>query len=570
MVETKRDQDLERIAEIQKKLMENRFHLVVLGQFKRGKSTFINSILGDAVLPTSVIPLTSIVTLIGFGQKEEIQVILQDGSSICIDRGQLADFVTEKGNPKNKKNVKHVEISFPSSFLKDGIYIIDTPGVGSIFENNTDTTYGFLPKVDAAVFMVAADPPISQSEVSFLHDVRQYVQKIFFLQNKVDYLSLEERDESMKFTFEVLKQALETDHIQLLPVSAKLALEGKRKNDLELLKRSGLLEFESLLTEFLTKEKGKMVLQNSIRFIQKVISDIQLILDLEYKAFLTPIETLEDRLSLFQQKMQLIRQEREDVKYYFEGEIQRIIDALDRDLERFKQENLSKLEKELHTLSENSIDKSTDEYIEIMEKGLEAFIIRAFDNFIVNEEKRLNELYFNVSKRLSEKTNEIIELIIRTASELFEINLQSIQIEEQISEESKLYYLIGETPKFFDVEGVFDYFSKRILPKKLSKKLFFRNILKKLAEELEKNSGRVRWDFMNRIRKSFMDFRWELNKKIDMTEEAISTAIKKVTEIKQRSAEELESFSVMMEEQKAKLQELRKRLEGIEAKVKEL
>ncbi|RLB88478.1 MAG: Dynamin family protein, partial [Deltaproteobacteria bacterium] len=112
--------------EIRDKLIENRFHLVVLGQFKRGKSTFINSIIGDRILPTSVVPLTSIVTMLKYGEVEKIEVIFEEGGRQVISRDNLPDYVTERGNPKNMKKVKHVEIAFPSAFLKDGVFIIDT------------------------------------------------------------------------------------------------------------------------------------------------------------------------------------------------------------------------------------------------------------------------------------------------------------------------------------------------------------------------------------------------------------------------------------------------------------
>ena len=106
------------LQEIHQKLITNRFYLVVLGQFKRGKSTFINSLIGDKLLPTSIVPLTSIVTVLRFGDRPQIEVLFKDGTRKEIDRGSISDYVTEKGNPKNVKSVDHVEISYPSEYLK--------------------------------------------------------------------------------------------------------------------------------------------------------------------------------------------------------------------------------------------------------------------------------------------------------------------------------------------------------------------------------------------------------------------------------------------------------------------
>jgi ribosome biogenesis GTPase A len=112
------------------KLRENRFNLVILGAFKRGKSTLINALLGKPVLPTAIVPLTSVVTILGYGESLDIQVHFQNGQSQKITQPELADYITEKGNLRNQKGVREVEIAYPSDYLWDGVRIIDTPGVG--------------------------------------------------------------------------------------------------------------------------------------------------------------------------------------------------------------------------------------------------------------------------------------------------------------------------------------------------------------------------------------------------------------------------------------------------------
>ena len=96
------------------KLRTNRFNLVVLGAFKRGKSTLINALLGEAVLPTAIVPLTSVVTIIGYGEQLDIRVHFQNGQTRQIAQKELVDYITEKGNPKNQKGVREVEIAYPS------------------------------------------------------------------------------------------------------------------------------------------------------------------------------------------------------------------------------------------------------------------------------------------------------------------------------------------------------------------------------------------------------------------------------------------------------------------------
>ena len=78
------------------------------------------------------------------------------------------DYITEKGNPRNRKGVREVEIAYPSDYLQDGVRVIDTPGVGSVYSHNTEVAYNYLPQVDAAIFVVTVDPPLSAAEQEFL------------------------------------------------------------------------------------------------------------------------------------------------------------------------------------------------------------------------------------------------------------------------------------------------------------------------------------------------------------------------------------------------------------------
>ncbi|MEG3071327.1 MAG: hypothetical protein HQP61_06990 [Peptococcaceae bacterium] len=158
---------IEYLFEVKQRLINNHFNLVVLGAFKRGKTTFLNALLGTDILSTDVLPLTSVVTLIRYGQEIGTEVVFLNGETKNIASEQLADYVTESGNPANEKRVKSVHLEYPSTYLKDDLILIDTPGVGSIYQNNTDETYDYLPKVDAAVFLLSSDQPLSRSEIDF-------------------------------------------------------------------------------------------------------------------------------------------------------------------------------------------------------------------------------------------------------------------------------------------------------------------------------------------------------------------------------------------------------------------
>ena len=554
----------ENLAEIREKLSQNRFHLVVIGQFKRGKSTFINSIIGDRLLPTSVVPLTSIVTLLKYGPGEGIEVIFENGNRKTITRDNLTEYVTEKGNPGNGKKVKQVEIVFPSDYLRDGMIIVDTPGVGSTFENNTEMTYNYLPKVDAALFLLAVDPPISQSEIHFLKEVQKYVEKIFFIQNKIDYLSDEERRESMVFSKKVIEEALGMDGIKIHPLSAKMALEGKLSQNKELLEKSHLPEFDRVLGEFLLKAKGKTILRAALNGTRRLLSDEELSLELEKKAIGTPLEILEQRLKIFKEKMDVIKRDREDIRYYFEGEIKRLIDFLDRDLERLKEREVSELTKKLEETAKAHENMNIAEYGKLLESTFNQTMVKDFNEWVAQEEERLNREYAQVSKRYSERTNEVIDTIVKTSAELFDLKIEKYHSEEAIVSDRGLYYMLGDTPKFFDLEGAIDFFSQKVLPRKLSRGLILKDLIKSIYSKIDMNCGRVRWDFMDRMKRSFMTFAWDLNLKIDATEEGIRKSIDKALELKKRSQVEVNKAEEIISGQLDQIDKLRNELQDLE------
>ena len=268
--------------------------------------------------------------------------------------------------------------------------------------------------------------------------------------------------------------------------------------------------------------------------------------------------------------MEVVKGDREDNVYYFEGEIKRLIDLLDRDLEKLKRIEIPRLMKELEVSGEKYQHKSVSQYIELMEAGLHQGVVRTFDGWIVQEEERLNQEYARISKRFSERTNEIIDAIVNASAELFDLNLERFTAEEVISSDSQLYYMVGDPPKFFDLEGAFEFFSRKILPRGFSQSVALKDLQKKLPEKIDKNSGRVRWDFMDRIKKSFLKFRWELNLKIDATEEGIKKAIDKAMELKKASAVEVEKATALIAAQHQQLELIKEELEALDGTILKL
>jgi len=149
----------DKLRSLQTKLTSGQLHLAVLGQMKRGKSSFINAILGGEILPAGVLPVTAVITEIRYGPAPDATIIYSTGGMReRVDLSTLADYITEAGNPGNKKQVASVEIAYPSTFLENGIVLIDTPGIGSAHIHNTQTTEKYLEQVDAGVVVFSMKP----------------------------------------------------------------------------------------------------------------------------------------------------------------------------------------------------------------------------------------------------------------------------------------------------------------------------------------------------------------------------------------------------------------------------
>jgi GTP-binding protein EngB required for normal cell division len=194
-------------AELLERVDEGRFFVACVGQFKRGKSTLLNALVGEPVLPTGVVPVTSAITLLRYGSRGA-RVRFDDGREERVPIETLAEFVTEEANPENRKRVRAVEVSLPSPLLSHGMCLVDTPGLGSASEGNAAVTREFVPHVDAALVVIGADPPVSGEEVALVEAVARNVRHLIVVLNKADRITARERDEGVRFAEQVLAARL--------------------------------------------------------------------------------------------------------------------------------------------------------------------------------------------------------------------------------------------------------------------------------------------------------------------------------------------------------------------------
>ena len=245
------------------------FRLVVLGEYKRGKSTLVNALLGSNVLPMDVVPLTSVVTEVAYAPEPRTQVEFLDGRLTDISADALSSFVTEPENPRNTKAVKRAIVRLPSPLLKAGVTIVDTPGVGSIFEHNTEVTYEFLAESDAVVIVLAADQPLSAEERRLLTALAGITDHVLFAVNRVDVLAPEDAAKSVEFIRRNLKDLCDGSLKHVFPLSARTALEtaGGPSPPAE------FATFDTALRQLLIGRKSDL-LENRARLLMRRAADL--------------------------------------------------------------------------------------------------------------------------------------------------------------------------------------------------------------------------------------------------------------------------------------------------------
>lgn len=168
------------------------FRTVVMGEIKKGKSSFINALCGlPGLVPVHSDIATSTVFKIRYGPEIKYTVFFQGEDSQAlpqkkeISSAEIHDYGTESGNPDNAKKVDFIAIEAPSPLLKDGLILVDTPGVGGLFKKHRDITYRHAPKADAIFFITdSVESPIGADEVSFLRELRKTTGLVYFVQTK--------------------------------------------------------------------------------------------------------------------------------------------------------------------------------------------------------------------------------------------------------------------------------------------------------------------------------------------------------------------------------------------------
>lgn len=545
------------VREIRDKLDRNFFYVAVLGQFKRGKSTFLNYLLGRELLPSSVLPLTSVITKIAYRETLSATVLFEDGGAKEIGPGELPAYCTEGGNPKNGKHVREIQIGCPFDFVGRDIVLIDTPGIASVYRHNTDVTCGFAGKADAVIFMLSADPPISEAEKKLIESLSESGSKLFFLLNKADYLEADQLRELVAFDEKVIRDILKTEAAKVYPVSALLALRGKLARDGGLIRKSGVTAPVSEIERCLAEKKNGILQNRLLRDTQKALSLCETYLKSSLELRRMSVEEIQKKSDAFRAFMKEAAERQREFSVLFRDEMKRMMADLDEQMAGFRKEAGAKISDEIRRKYPDlrKLGKLKQE------QGLKAFFGRAlveqFEAYKKSIEAEVETRYKTTLELYFSRLSGLIADIADMAEQTFGIDLEAFQALSGVTAPSRFSYRVNFDAGQIEIDPV--YFTY-LMPKRMAEKIILGRVLGRVDMDVDRNLGRIRYDILQRVDKSFADYEAWLGSRID----AMNAVVAKLAEDASASAAKDRQG---LEDERMKDQALLESLSAMEAEI---
>ena len=345
-----RDDLVARLAAVRARVDRSETVICVVGEFKQGKSALINGLLGSDVCPVDDDLATMAVTVVRHGSRSSAVVHRrQEGVPVSetIAPGDLARWVTERGNPDNGLAVEQVEVLVPHPLLERGITLVDTPGIGGLNAAHAAATLAFLPVADALVFVTDASAELTASELDFLRSAVDAGPLIVVALTKIDmyphWRRILEIDE---------RRLREIDlGVRPYPLSAALRATGRQLDEPILERESGFGPFsDTLLGEVAERARGSAVTGAS-REIKNALDQLREPLLAERRVLANPTAAarMAEDLALVRGRLATLAEAgshwsirlddefsslRARVEFGFSGEIRRILRETQDEIER--------------------------------------------------------------------------------------------------------------------------------------------------------------------------------------------------------------------------------------------
>ncbi len=370
-------------ADLVKKLEADRFHLVVVGEFNHGKTTFVNALLGDGILPVGVTPTTAVIHHLEYGETPSAAVVRENGdrSPLPVDEVRRFAVAGGEGAGSGDREVRYLEVFVPSPILKERIVLVDTPGVNDLSLQRADITYNYIPKSDAVLFLLDAGQPLKESERIFLQEklLSQSRNKIIFVVTKRDIWDEAEEKEALAYIRTELDKIL--PGAPIFPVSAERALSRDGG-------ASGMPELTTHLMSFLAEERGRILLDNALGQGVDIGQLLQKGVDARRRAVQMPLEDLTRRIEILEKDLAGQAKTVEQRRAFIREEIAAIRAWVRRDLEHFVEDVIKQVP--------GLVDEAKTDEIKL---HLGPFLERTFIGWAEKESKEIGQALETLAER---------------------------------------------------------------------------------------------------------------------------------------------------------------------------
>lgn len=519
----------EQFRNLSQRLEEASLVVAVLGQFKRGKSTLLNALLGADILPSALLPLTSIPTIIKYGKVNCVNVALIDGTSLTVSIQDLSLYVTERGNPRNRKGVAGVEVFCASPVLLKGIVFVDTPGIGSTLSHNTEVTRNFVPRCDCALIVLSADPPITEVELQFIEAVVPLLSLALYVVNKTDYLSRQGIQEIAGF----LREALEEKKLcpygdEIFSVSARIGLEGRKTGQDQLWAESGMEALEKRIETLLVSHREALLERSISLKAMALLHQLRCRLDLETKALELSMEDLEARIDALTLLEAKVKEERLWLRDALMAEQQRIASEIWERAGALRNEGITLLSRGVREVLRSAAP--ADRCHQLVGK-LRNFIDEAVPGYFKDKKdafiKASVELTEARCAKLLEKADDLVRKVREEAMAILEVKASPLAQEPLVLKWRTVLW--NSSHKTYGLFEALKNLSYRVLPRSLLVKYLAQDALNEVEWLVLRNTGKLRYEVFESLERALkhinMRLIHELNQALQDTKKAVEGAM---------------------------------------------
>jgi len=381
------------------KLESERFHLVVLGEFNHGKSTFVNALLGSDILPTGITPTTASINHVVFAQHPTSRVVLTTGESRYLDPQQLKEWVTVAGGHAGE--VAYVEVGYPSNLLENQVVLVDTPGVNDLNEQRAEVTYGYVPRADAVVFLLDAGQALKDSEREFLRSrvLESARDRLIFVLGKMDMLSADERVAVTDYVKGGLAQLMPEPVV--FPLSAKDWAKSKDA-------ASGMPELLAYLERFLARDRAQVILDNAAADASRTAGYLENNLGVRMRAYDLDLGELEQRIAAVREQLDTSKRKLDELHIRIDADAASIKNQVELELEAFAREFVAALPGQIDAVDANDV-----------KAYLPAFIESKFKEWAELEGAKLAAMLEHLAEQVIAITNENVAVAAAALAERF-------------------------------------------------------------------------------------------------------------------------------------------------------